>query len=218
MTPAVLHPASHSGSGLVLRLIRGFFLAGGLAALNAPAQVVINEVMADNESSVAQSGEFPDYVELYNPSSQTVNLAGASLTDDLAQPFKFVFPADVSIPAGGYLLVWCDTNAFLPGLRAGFGLSADGEVLTLYGANASIVLDQVGFGLQAPNLPIGRLPDGQGAWALSQPTPLAANEVQPLGDQAHLRLNEWMARPSADEDWIEVYNGDSLPVAVGGRF
>jgi len=54
--------------------------------------LVINELMADNETTIEdpdEPGEFPDWIELYNGSDQTVILSGLFLTDDLNDPAKW---------------------------------------------------------------------------------------------------------------------------------
>ena len=191
-------------------------LALGCLSFPAVGQLAINEILANNKTAVANGSEHPDYVELFNGSTQVVSLAGLRLTDDPSQPAKFVFPTGTTVPARGYLLVWCDTNTLAPGLHAGFGLNADSDMIRLHAADGVTVLDELAFGLQAPDLSIGRVPDGIGSWQLNQPTPRAQNEAQPLALPTLLRLNEWMARPASGEDWLEVYNGESLPVWLSG--
>jgi hypothetical protein len=54
--------------------------------------LVINEFMADNKTTIedpAEPGEFPDWIELYNGTSDTVILSGMFLTDDLNDPTKW---------------------------------------------------------------------------------------------------------------------------------
>ena len=54
--------------------------------------LVINEFMADNKSTIedpAESGEYPDWIELYNGTSDTIILSGMFLTDDLNDPTKW---------------------------------------------------------------------------------------------------------------------------------
>jgi hypothetical protein len=179
------------------------------------SQVLINEVFADNETEIEAAGVHPDYIELYNTSAEPVDIRGMSLTDDALTPRKFVLPAGTRISAHGFIRVWCDTNSALSGLRANFGLAADGEDLRLLRADG-ITLDRVVFGLQAPDHTIGRVPDGTATWTLVRPSPMAANELEPLAASPELRLNEWMARPTSGEDWLEVYNGSTLPAALGG--
>jgi hypothetical protein len=88
--------------------------------------IVLNEVMAENASAVPNGTTYPDWVELRNTGASAVNLAGWSLSDD-SNPRKFVFPANTSIAAGGYLVVWCDTNAAAPGLHTQFALGRNGD-------------------------------------------------------------------------------------------
>ena len=61
--------------------------------------LVINEFMADNETTIddpAEPGEYPDWVELYNGSGETVILNGLFLTDDLNDPTKWQIRSPVS--------------------------------------------------------------------------------------------------------------------------
>ncbi|HXJ73951.1 MAG TPA: lamin tail domain-containing protein, partial [Candidatus Dormibacteraeota bacterium] len=73
--------------------------------------------------------------------------------------------------------------------------------------------------LQTADLSIGRVPDGTTNWVLTAPTPGAANSALPsLGNPANLRVNEWMADPVSGSDWFEIYNPNTLPVALGGLY
>ncbi len=79
----------------------------------------INEFLASNAANLAdEDGDFSDWIELYNPGDQSVNLLGYGLTDDPAIPFRWVFP-DVTIGAGEYRLVWASGKDRRP---------ADGEL------------------------------------------------------------------------------------------
>ncbi len=58
--------------------------------------------MASNSEYVQESDEgHYDWTELYNQSSQTVNLAGYGLTDNPGNPAKWRF-SDISLCAGEY--------------------------------------------------------------------------------------------------------------------
>jgi hypothetical protein len=198
-------------------LLSSFALS--LAALVLPqvssAAVVINEVMANNVAAVGREGSYPDWLELYNTGTTVVSLAGMTLTDNLSQPTKFAFPADAQLPPNGYLLVWCDGNIVPGEYHAAFSFSASGEEVGLYGANG-VLLDSVKFGLQAADFSIGRVPSGTGAWALTSPSPGDANAAQTLGNQSKLRINEWMASTTSGSDWLELYNSELQPSALGG--
>src|SRR4030095_15152105 len=69
--------------------------------------LVINEVLANN-GSLVESGRTPDWVELYNGTTNTVVLDGMGLTDDTLRPRRFVIPAGISLPPAGRVRVICD--------------------------------------------------------------------------------------------------------------
>lgn len=205
--------------------------AGGLiAALLALSlnqsraqSVVINEIMADNGSVLEVAGDFPDWVELRNATAAPVDIGDWSLTDATTLPRKFVLPVGTTIPANGTLLIYCDDRTNSPGLHTGFGLSDKGETLTLFNglAGGVVVQDQVVFGLQLRDRSIGRVPDVTGAFTLTTPTPLEPNVAVTLGTAGTLKINEWSAlngdsTQDPDVDWLELYNPDPLPVALGG--
>jgi hypothetical protein len=188
---------------------------GGIIVASPAPIIGINEIMAENVSSVANGSSYPDWIELYNSSGSPVALAGWSLSDD-GNPRRFVFPAGVSIAANGYLVIWCDALTGEPGLHTGFGLDLDGESIFLYDIATNRV-DAVGYGSQIPNYTVGI---STGAWRLNLPTPGSANVAAPLGSPASVAVNEWLANsaPGAD-DWLELYNPDATrPVSLTGLF
>ena len=131
--------------------------------------VTVNELMADNANTVPDpSGEYDDWVELHNNSALPVSLDGWFLSDDTLDRYKWAFP-DTSLPAGGYLVVWCDDDAGQPGLHAGFKLNEGGELLVLSDADGT-ELDRVVFGQQEPDVSFGRYPDGEGTFRPMNPT------------------------------------------------
>lgn len=203
MHPAISSTGQRGEKTARCRLLGLVCLTGTLVA-SAQAQVVINEVMADNRSAVENGSDFPDYLELFNTSTQAVSLAGMSLTDDGTQPRLFVFPAGTTMAGLAYRVVWCDTNLASPGLHTGFALGAKGERVRLYAADGVTQVDSIRYGLQLPNQTVGRVPDGTGAWVLTRATPRTTNTAKILAAPTQLRLNEWMARPSAGNDWLEA--------------
>ena len=68
--------------------------------------IVINEVMASNSRVLSDKyGAFEDWIELYNAGDEPVNLQGYGLSDDAANPFKWVFPSFTLMP-DSFLIVW----------------------------------------------------------------------------------------------------------------
>ena len=182
-----------------------------------PPRVWINEVLAWNRS-FEHAGAFPDLVELYNDGSAPVDVSGYGLTTDATNAYAFTFPVGTIVPAQGFLVAFGDGETNAGELHLGFALKQSGDALYLFdqASQGGQVLDSVQFGIQVPDLSIGRFADG--SWGLTQPTFGAANVAQRLGDPAQLRINEWLAASGSvfGEDFIELYNLDPRPVALGG--
>ncbi len=184
--------------------------------------LVVNEVLANN-ASIAEAGRTPDWVELYNGTANSVDLSGMSLTDDTLQPRRFVFAPGTTLASAARLRVICDTGG-TPGpgplVNTNFALKSAGGGVYLFDTlvNGGSLLNSIVYGLQTPDLTIGRVPDGSTNWVLNTPTPDAENAAVPvLGNVASLKVNEWLANPPAgSDDWIEIYNPGPLPVALGG--
>ncbi|HEU0008395.1 MAG TPA: lamin tail domain-containing protein, partial [Verrucomicrobiae bacterium] len=185
----------------------------------AASTLRLNEILASNGGAVNYFGTTPDIVELHNASDSAMDLAGVRITDDLTAPDKFIFPAGASIPARGYLAVYAD-SAGTPGYHLRYNLPQGGGQLHLFASalEGGALLDSISFGLQITDLSIGRLADG--SWALTQPTFGVANRPAPMGDSRALRINEWLALGDGllADDFIELYNPQSLPVALGGLY
>ena len=74
---------------------------GGVVAVATPAaaattDLVINEVESD--------GDTTDWVELYNPTGDTIDASGLRVTDNDSTR-TFTIPASSTVPAGGFLAV-----------------------------------------------------------------------------------------------------------------
>jgi hypothetical protein len=142
--------------------------------------VVINELMARNVATISDpQGDYDDWIELFNTSSETVDLSGMYLSDNPENPLKWQFPASTTIAPCGYLIVWADEDGGdEPGLHANFKLSSNGETLWFYDADSrnNLLLDSVTFPEMEADESIGRVPDGWGQMRmLSSPSPLAPN-------------------------------------------
>ena len=120
-------------SSLINKITAGFF---GLvvATTTVVAAPTISEFMAANSSTLADDdGAFSDWIEIFNPETGPVNLAGWYLTDTATSKTKWQFPS-VTIPSGGYLVVFASgKNRRDPNrpLHTNFSLSSGGEYLGL---------------------------------------------------------------------------------------
>jgi hypothetical protein len=182
------------------------------------SKLVINEVLAINSTTLERGGNYPDMVELYYDGPASMSLSGMSITDNPDDPGKFVFSAGTSIQPGGYLRLYADSDTRSSGIHLGFALDGDGEELYLYDRSGQL-LDSVEFGMQLPDLSIGRIGD-TGRWSLTVPTLGRPNIAHPLGNQNEIRINEWLADGFVllEDDFIELYNPQIYPVDLGGLY
>ena len=135
-----------------------------LVALSTSASVgfaepLINEVMANNESTLADGqGEFDDWVEIYNGGNTPLDLSGYFLSDDAGDVARWQIPLDsgIVIPAGGYAGLWLDGDPEDGADHLPFRLASEGEVLFLTDPDGVTVVDEVVLPPQHPNISYGR--------------------------------------------------------------
>ena len=112
----------------------GFTEYMGVGGFN-PSSVYISEAC----SVTAPRSHEMDWVELYNPSSSAVTLAGWHLSDSRSQLDKYELSA-VTIPANGYAAVNCSASVLDQWASpAPFNLSPAGETVYLTDADGSVV-------------------------------------------------------------------------------
>ncbi|MBI1841918.1 MAG: lamin tail domain-containing protein [Verrucomicrobia bacterium] len=184
------------------------------------SRLLINEVLAKNTVTLTNGSARPDLLELYNDGLVAIDLSGMGLTDTTNNPYRFAFPSGSVLAGGAYWILYADSATGGPFLHTGFGLKQEGGGLFLYDkpARGGGLVDSVEFGFQLPDQSLGRMPDGQ--WRLCVPTFGAANKEQPTGDVRRLRINEWLADAqfAAKNDFVELFNTDTLPIDMGGLF
>ncbi len=190
--------------------------------------VVLSEIMIKNRATVADDqGAYPDYIELRNASTRGVSLNGYMLSDSDQAPDKFVFP-DVTLPAGGYLLVFASGTERKEGqLHTGFSLS-EGETVFLSDPRGRVISSATPATDRADQ-----------AWSLTKngwnglypPTPGYANDESGLAaidlaitgsNRSSLYISEIMASTtdtslsSNSYDWIEIYNSAAGTLDLSG--
>jgi len=68
--------------------------------------VVLNEIMTSNKTTIIdEDGDTPDWIEIYNAGIESINLHEFGLTDNIDNPFKWIFP-EIEIEPNAYLLVF----------------------------------------------------------------------------------------------------------------
>ncbi len=127
-------------------------------------QVVINEVCSNNFTLIKdENGKYSDYIELHNPSSEAVSLAGYFLSDDENQLQKYALDS-ITIPPQGFSVIWLDGTDDVDQNRIGFRISRSGEELFLSNANGQVIIDSIVVPELSYNTSFGRVNDGRKEW------------------------------------------------------
>jgi len=133
--------------------------------------VVINEVMPFNSTMVVDplTGEFDDWIELYNLGKKNFDLSGYYLTDSKTNLSKWKFPEGTVILPDSFLCVWADGDTLQSGLHTNYKLSTTGETILLISPDFQLV-DRVGYDEQLFQLSFARIPNGTGEFVWGSPT------------------------------------------------
>ena len=145
--------------------------------------VKINEVSAANGIYTNEYFKHNDWIELYNRSSEEVDVAGMYISDNLNKPERFQIPEasavdarySTIIPPHGYLVIWADKLDSDRQIHANFKLAAEGGSIVLTAADHSYA-DTLTYMPHTSQESVGLYPDATTAhYVFSHPTPGAAN-------------------------------------------
>jgi len=148
-----------------------------IASSTTTENIFINEFLAKNNTvNVDEFSENDDWLELYNNSSDTINLHNHYLSDDLDNLTKWKFSDnDILVAPNDYLLIWCDNDESQGVLHTNFKLSGNGEFIALTNPDGVTVIDTLAFGEQLEDISFGRFPDGSSQWIEMSPSPGYSN-------------------------------------------
>ena len=219
-----------SAVALILYLTKG----GGKIDNANLGQVQINEVMTSNKGSVPdETGDFPDWIEVYNNTDSPLDISGFGLTDELISAAKWTFPEGAVIPARGYLVVFCSGDPTRGTMHTPFKLSASDDVIL---SNVSgKVVDSITLKPVTSGYSLGRGAEDTTDWKEMLPSPgypntdegaaqylatLSASADQSIG----VFINEFMPSNASTLigpdgaycDWIELYNTTGAEVDLSG--
>jgi len=178
------------------------------AAEPAPAHpwrsILINEAAA--------AGPGPDFIELCNRGSESVDLSGCVLSDDRTA-LKYTFPAGSSLAAGATVAI--DSS------QLGFGLKTGGDTVYFRAPGAAggpgRVLDCLRFGAMAAGTSTGRYPDGAPVYStLAEPSAGKPN-VRPAAQTAVISEIFYKAPAGSPQaPFVEITNVTAAPLSLSG--
>ena len=88
-----------------------FFIALVWLLQIGSAQIVINEFMASNDTTISDNFcELDDLLELVNISADSINLFGWFLSDNDSNPYKHQFLDSIWIVPDSFHIIWVDDD------------------------------------------------------------------------------------------------------------
>lgn len=145
----------------------------------------ITELAASNDDGIVDAeGEHSDWLELFNAGAEAADLSGMYLTDNANNLTKWQIPSGVTMPAGGYKVVFASNkDGVLAGgeLHTNFALSAGGEFLALVGTDGTTIIDEYSpeFPDQFEDISYGRTMENSGVRTTLVPSGAAAKAIVP---------------------------------------
>ncbi|MFM2207028.1 MAG: hypothetical protein RL213_1003 [Bacteroidota bacterium] len=188
-----------------------FFSLNPSIAMAGGSDIVLNEVMASNQSIITnEECKFKDWIEVYNTTGQTLGLGDLYLSDDPSLLLKWGFPRSSLIQPGEHLLIWADDLDDLHlDLHTNFNLGSAGDAVYLSDSLGNI-LDSISFGTQTADISLGRCPDGFGPFTVSTtPSPRQANASCSSGMDDML-FTSFRLYPNPATDRIRIVSDKSI--------
>ena len=122
----------------------------------ATPELIISEVMTANRSTIqSANGALCDWVELYNPSEESISLSGLYLSNDIGDRMLWPLP-DVLLTAGSRMVIPCSGDS-APDGEADFSLPREGCTLVVSGSIGNVITQ-----IEIPRLEEDR------SWALQE--------------------------------------------------
>jgi parallel beta-helix repeat protein len=145
--------------------------------------LILNEVMASNTTTIRDvNDQYDDWIELYNSTDTPIDVGGLYVTDNLSRLWSCQIPttdaALTTIAPQGFLIVWADGDREQGILHLDLKLSSSGEELGLVQImdDKPVLIDQLSYGSQIPDVSYGRREDGSEEFmAMPLPSPGTPN-------------------------------------------
>jgi Na+-transporting methylmalonyl-CoA/oxaloacetate decarboxylase gamma subunit len=152
-------------------ILVAFLFIGTTAMAQQATALRINEILVTNETNYQDDyGIHSAWIEIFNTSFGTVDVAGCYLTDDPNNPKKYSIPkGDVltKIPPRQHLLFWADAMPWRGTFHLSFELDPSKEnYIALYNTDGTTLIDSVTIpaGTLLSDQSWARSMDGNGEW------------------------------------------------------
>ena len=170
-------------------------------ALQTNGQVVINEFMASNTSTIKDNfDQYDDWIELYNKTGAAIDISSWSISDSIGDLRKWKFKRPTVIPAYSYFMLWADGDTAQGNtFHTNFKLSSKGEMIVLVDSLKKIV-DSITYGAQITDKSTARNPNGTGSFVISTPTYNASNGTVSISFKSNEKEN-WVYLSDSKTLW-----------------
>ncbi len=155
---------------------------------NTLPPICINEVSAGGDIHVNDYGKRADWLELFNRSTEPVDVAGWYFSDEKEVPMKYQMDASDEVNTvlrpGERMVVWCDGRPSLGEPHLPFKLkNADGSRLFLSSPDGQWQ-DSLRYDMHSTKASVGRYPDGgSNFWVFYRPS-IGSQNVPTTYDKA----------------------------------
>jgi hypothetical protein len=196
---------------------RASALPGGSPGADDPeptiTRIVINEVLT------ASTPPEQDWIELFNPTANPVDIGGWFLTDDANAPAKFRIPDGTTILANGYVTFTEAQFNPAPGTPTSFSLSSQGEQIYLFSGNASTNLTGYSHGFlfdgAASGVSFGRYVNSIGDAHFPAQITTTSNRANAGPRVGPVVINEVHYHPTnGGDEFIELRNISPAPISM----
>ncbi len=177
----------------------------------SPTNLVINEVQGKNDTTIAdESGEFDDWIEIYNPNDTPVNIAGYYISDNPTEPLKWkILDTDASkttVAAKGYLLLWADKDLTQGENHVDFKLKGSDQVI-FTAPDATTLIQEISFTDVETDTSYGAKVDADTEYIIfTTPTPGATNSAVLNTDEFEFNINKITIYPNPTTNFLTINN------------
>ncbi|MGB2138574.1 MAG: CotH kinase family protein [Flavobacteriales bacterium] len=184
-------------------------------SINTNAQLHINEMMSLNNTAWAtEQNNYPDWIELYNSSSDSILLSDYFLSDDRQEMEQWQLP-NRYIQGGGFFSVYA--SGLDMEMDCNFKISSQGETLFLSHKSMGLVDSLPAVTLDADQS-FGRFPDGSDVLAkLQNPTPNSPNDsIDLLYSSLSFSHTSGWHKNSIDLSIVPSHSGAQIYYTING--